>query len=63
MKLLLRAGKSREERKNFYCKFLIENHADHHPEWREQGLMDHILKQVELCDLMKRCKPWFLNNE
>ena len=57
----LSSGQTRDQRKEWWTRYLVENHADHHPEWREAELEDFIVRQVELCDFVKRAKGWFLN--
>ena len=46
----------REEKFRFWSKYLIENHADRHPDWTA----DKCIRQVALCDFVKRLKPWFM---
>ena len=60
MTWMLRSATTRDERKAFYQRYLLDHHADHHPEWREAGNTAVILRQVELCDYVKRTRSWFL---
>ena len=57
---LMQSARPREDRKAFYKSYLLSHHADHHPEWREAGMEDVIIRQVELCDFVKRTRRWFL---
>ena len=52
--------KSYEEKSHFWRRYLLSHHADHHPEWREHGMHDVILREMALCDFVKRLKTWFL---
>ena len=53
-------AKPREERRVRWKSYLLEHHADHHPEWRAAGATDIILHETALCDFVKRARPWFL---
>ena len=60
MAYMKRSNKSHEEKSHFWRKYLLDHHADHHPEWRENNRHDVIVRQVALCDFVKRLKTWFL---
>ena len=53
----LKSGASRQDRYAWYKQYLLDHHADKHPEWT---MTEIIIRQVALCDFVKRARPWFL---
>ena len=54
----LKTGASREDRFAWYKQYLLDHHADKHPEWGD--MTETIIRQIALCDFVKRARPWFL---
>ena len=60
MMYMKKSNKSQDEKLSFWRKYLLEHHADKHAEWYEGNMHDVIVRQVALCDFVKRLKPWFM---